>query len=147
MKELELKIPELLDHGPLVEAEIFSNVSSFLNIKNNKGFEKYSRVKLLIDTGSNISGLDKNIIDQLSLVQYMGDDIVNGVGGSYAIKRYSCILFLPIFKDKGLPIDILGGEYQDAPFQGILGRDVLQFCHFIYDGKNDKYTISAADIW
>ncbi len=146
MKEMELKIPELLEQGPLVEAEIFTNATSFLNIKNKDGFEKYSRVKMLIDTGSNISGLDQNIIHQLSLKQYKGDDIVNGVGGSYAIKRYSCILFLPIFKDKGLPIDILAGEYQDAPFQGILGRDVLQYCHFTYDGKNNTYIISAADI-
>lgn len=146
MKELKLRIPELLDQGPLVEAEIFTDASSFLNIKNNKGFEKYSSVKLLIDTGSNISGLDKNIIQQLSLTPYNGDDVVNGVGGSYSIKRYSCILFLPIFKDKGLPIDILAGDYEEAPFQGILGRDVLQFCHFIYDGTNNTYAISAADI-
>lgn len=146
MNVLEHKITALLDLGPVVETEIFPDAASFLNVKNNKGFEKYSRIKMLIDTGSNISGLDRSIIYQLGLKQYEGDEQVNGVGGQYNLKRYSCILYLPIFRDKALPIDVLEGDYSEAPFMGILGRDVLQFCQFTYDGWNNSYKLIAVEI-
>ncbi|MBY0348930.1 MAG: hypothetical protein GTN67_01020 [Hydrotalea flava] len=53
------------------------------------------------------------------------------------------MLYLPIFLQKGLPLDIVEGNFQQTPYQGILGRDVLQFCHFEYSGPSGKYILKA----
>jgi hypothetical protein len=49
---------DLLEHGPVVEAEIFPDEAAFLKNKNFGTRENFVKVRLLIDTGSNISGLD-----------------------------------------------------------------------------------------
>lgn len=134
----------LLLHGPVVEAEIFSDEETFLKLKNFGTPETFSIVKLLIDTGSNISGLDRSIIRFLSLKGYQGtEEWVHGEGGSWQVKRYGCVLYLPIFKKKALSIDVLEGNYSTAPYDGIIGRDVLRFCDFHYDGVRNMFTLTA----
>lgn len=135
-----------LEHfGAIVEAEIHTNASSFLNIKNNQGIDRFSKVKLLIDTGSNISGLDRRFIHSLRLPRYHEAAPVEGVGGMHLLHRYRCILYLPIFESKALPIDVLEGNYRHSPYQGVLGRDVLRFCHFTYNGLDNSFHLTAVD--
>jgi hypothetical protein len=145
-KSLEINLPTLMELGPIIEAEIHKDVSSFLHSKNFKESEQIRGIRMLIDTGSNISGLDRKIIDQLELSKYEGLEAVHGVGGAYNLKRYNCILYLPIFEKKALPLDVLEGDYSEAPFDGVLGRDLLQYCRFTYDGWNNTYVLSAINI-
>jgi hypothetical protein len=134
----------LTETGPIIEAELFANEESFLKMKNLGTPETFAVVKLLIDTGSNISGLDHSLIKFLSLNPYKdSQDWVHGQGGSWQVVRYSCVLYLPIFKKKALTIDVLEGQYRGAAFDGILGRDVLQFCDFRYNGINNSFSLVA----
>lgn len=139
-------VVSLEDVGPIVDAEVHTDANSFLNVKNSAGSEAYSKVKLLIDTGSNISGLDKRFIRSLRLSRYHLSATVDGVGGLHELSRYKCILYLPIFQDKALPIDVIGGDYENAPYDGIIGRDVLRFCSFTYDGWSNTFKLMAVDI-
>ncbi|HMO33417.1 MAG TPA: hypothetical protein PKE63_12670 [Lacibacter sp.] len=139
-----LQLQNLLEQGPVVEAEIFPNVDSFLKLKNFGTPETFARVRLLVDTGSNISGLDINLIRTLQLPAYNDtEEWVRGQGGSWQVVRYGCVLYLPIFKKKALTIDVLEGHYEGSPFNGILGRDVLKFCDFRYDGQKNSFTLAA----
>jgi hypothetical protein len=131
--------------GPIAMGEIFSDVHSFLRHKNNESYSPFARVKLLVDTGSNISGIDSRIIHGLNLNRYEGNFEVNGVGGTHSLIRYRCVLFLQIFGQKGLPIDVLEGDYQGSPYDGIIGRDVLQFCSFKYHGPSNSFELNALD--
>jgi hypothetical protein len=106
MQGLQLTIPSLQDHGPVVEAEIHTDEETFLSVKNHNGYKKFSTVKLLIDTGSNISGIDKNIINRLQLNRYKDDAMVDGV----------------------------------------IGRDVLKYCSFAYDGWSHTFKLVAVDL-
>lgn len=132
-----------LETGPIAVGEIFTDEKSFLVSKNKEAFSPYARVKLLIDTGSNISGIDRRIIQGLQLKQYEDNSEVNGVGGIHSLQRYRCILFLQIFGMKGLPLDVIEGDYSESPYDGIIGRDVLQFCSFSYHGPSNTFELNA----
>ncbi len=133
------------DHGPIIEAEIFSNKESFLYEKNTQQKQQFQNVKLLIDTGSSISGLDKNLIEKLNLQAYEELAEIDGAGGIFNLKRYKCILYMHIFEKKGLSIDVIEGNYSNTIYDGIIGRDVLKFCHLEYDGPNQTYKLKAID--
>lgn len=139
-------IPTLLNLGPLVQAEIFPNEQSFLMLKNEmEGEKKFARVKLLLDTGSNISGLDRRIIEQLQLKHYAEKSFVEGAGGRTSLNRYKCILYIDVFGNKALPMDILEGQFEESPYDGILGRDVLRFCKLEYNGPSNQFCLTAPD--
>ena len=131
--------------GPIVHAEIHSNESSFLSTKNDNSEDVYRQVNLLVDTGSNISGLDYRIIESLNLKKYSLGMQVSGVGGDHTLSRYSCILFMDIFGRKGLPIDVLAGDYEGSSYDGIIGRDVLRYCRFVFDGPANECKLEAID--
>jgi hypothetical protein len=132
-----------VETGPIARGEIYFDEYSFLSTKNNHSFCPYAKVKLLIDTGSNISGIDSRIIEKLNLSRYEDHSEVNGVGGIHTLPRYRCVLFLSVFGMKGLPIDVIEGDFKESPYDGIIGRDVLQFCSFTYHGPSNTYELNA----
>lgn len=139
-----LQLNTLLDHGPVVEAEIFPDVDAFLKLKNFGTPESFAPVKLLIDTGSNISGLDHRIISALQLPSFSdAEEWVHGQGGSWQVERFGCVLYLPIFRKKALNIEVLAGNYKEAAIDGVLGRDVLRFCELRYDGVKNAFSLAA----
>jgi hypothetical protein len=146
MEKLTIQTPHLFDRGAVIEAEIYPDDHSFLKHKNQENIPlQYARVTFLLDTGSNISGLDQRIIEQLQLPHYAGKSFVDGAGGRTSLNRYKCILYLGIFGQKALPIDVLEGQFEDSPYDGILGRDVLRFCELQYDGPSNRFRLAAPD--
>ncbi len=143
MQNLVIVSPSLLSKGPLVEVEIYPNEISFLRHKNQEFHQPGLRVKLLIDTGSNISGLDRELIDRLQLPRYGDKAEIDGAGGNVSLNRYRCILYMRIFGTKALPMDIVEGCFDEVPYDGVLGRDVLQYCTLHFDGPNNVYRLSA----
>lgn len=106
--------------------------------------ETFVRVRMLIDTGSNISGLDHSFIKLLQLMPYPDtDEWVKGQEGYRQAHRYNCILYLSIFKKKAISFDVLGGDFKGSGFDGVLGRDILRFCAFKYDGINNNFSLTA----
>jgi Aspartyl protease len=146
MQGIQISNPLLTNDGPIIDAEIFSNDDSFYSVKNFNGYDVYCKVKLLIDTGSNISGLDTKFVKQLKLRKQKGKNQVNGVGGMYSANLFRAILFIPIFKDRALPINIIEGNYTNMAYDGVIGRDVLEFCSFVYDGWSNTFKLIAIDV-
>jgi hypothetical protein len=145
MEKLVIITPSLFDKGALVEAEIYQNERSFLHRKNLGQGSTINRVNMLLDTGSNISGLDRRLIDMLQLPHYSGKAFVDGAGGLTTLNRYRCVLYLDIFRQKALPLDILEGRFENSPYDGIIGRDVLRYCSMHYDGPSNCFKLSAPD--
>ena len=144
MENLVIITPTLFDKGALIEAEIYQSERSFLREKNREP-GRITRVKMLIDTGANISGLDRGLIDMLQLPHYSEKSFVDGAGGLASLNRYRCVLYLDIFKQKALPLDILEGRFENSPYDGIIGRDVLRYCNMHYDGPSNCFRLSAPD--
>lgn len=145
MKNPPFNKQNLFLHGPVFEGEVYANERSFLSNKNQQHTELYSPVKLLIDTGSNISGLDYRVIDRLNLLKYESPAEVDGVGGIHSVGLYRCVLFLSIFGMKGLPLDVVAGDYKNSSYNGVIGRDVLQYCRFTFDGPGNSFALEAID--
>jgi hypothetical protein len=135
---------DLLEEGPIIEAEVYRDEEAFLKFKNFGMPEKFAKVKLLIDTGSNISGLDKSFINLLELSPYSDtEEWVHNNIDSRKVVRYGCVLYLPVFKKKALNIDILEGNYADFQIDGVLGRDILRYCNFKYNGISNEFKLEA----
>lgn len=143
MDNLVIITPALFSKGPVVETEIYASEKIFLEHKNNKNKQRGARVKMLVDTGSNISGLDRKLIDMLQLPLYHDKASVDGAGGLASLNLYRCVLYMDIFQTKALPIDIVEGNFENSPYHGVIGRDVLRFCNFQFDGPGNTFKISA----
>ncbi len=143
MENLVIVSSDLYLRGAMVETEIFPSEKIFLEHKNQLSRKPMARVKMLLDTGSNISGLDRGLIEQLQLPLYAEKASVDGAGGLISLNLYRCVLYLDIFRQKALPLDIVEGLFGDSPYQGIIGRDVLQYCHMQYDGPSNSFRLSA----
>jgi predicted aspartyl protease len=143
MDNLVIITPTLFAKGPLVETEIYASEKIFLEHKNNSSKKKGVKVKMLVDTGSNISGLDRKLIDMLRLPLYQDKASVDGAGGITSLNLYRCILYMDIFQTKALPMDIVEGNFDNSPYHGVIGRDVLRFCNFHFDGPSNCFKISA----
>jgi predicted aspartyl protease len=145
MKNLVILVPNLYDQGALVDVEIYPDERTFLRQKNESPVKAITRVKMLIDTGSNISGLDRQVIQELQLPSYSEKAFVNGAGGLTTVSMHRCVIYMDIFQTKALPLDILEGDFEESAYQGIIGRDVLRHCHMHYDGPANCFRISAPD--
>lgn len=143
MENLVIVSPDLYIRGAMVETEIYPSEMVFLEHKNRFSGKPMVKVNMLLDTGSNISGLDRNLIDHLQLPLYSEKASVDGAGGLISLNLYRCVLYLNIFRHKALPIDIVEGRFGNSPYQGVIGRDVLQFCHMHYDGPSNSFRLSA----
>jgi hypothetical protein len=143
MQNLVIVSPSLFVRGPLVDAEIFPSEKSFLQHKNDQAVNKGMRISMLVDTGSNISGLHRALIEQLQLPAYQGKTMIDGAGGLFSLDRFRCVLYMGIFGQKALPLDIVEGDFEHAEYDGVLGRDVLQYCKLEFDGPSNAFRISA----
>jgi hypothetical protein len=143
MEHLVIVSASLFAKGAVVETEIYPSERVFLDHKNHNAKKKGAKVKMLVDTGSNISGLDRKLIDMLQLPSYEDKASVDGAGGIASLSLFRCVVYMNIFKSKALPIDIVEGNFENAPYHGILGRDVLQFCTFHFDGPSNCFRLAA----
>jgi predicted aspartyl protease len=135
---------DILIQGPVVEARIFPDERSFLKHKvQPKSIRPFRQVRLLVDTGANFSSLHLDIIEALQLPHYLEKVFVKGAGGQASVSRYRAVLQLTAFGRKGLPIDILEGEFSGAPYDGVIGRDVLRYCKLTYDGLGNSFRLTA----
>jgi predicted aspartyl protease len=143
MENLVIVTPKLYNEGALVRAEIYPSERTFLKCKNGEIQQPARHYNMLVDTGSNISALDRPLIEMLQLPLYSEKACVDGAGGLTTLNRFRCVLYIDIFGQKALPLDILEGRFQNSPYDGVIGRDVLQFCTMSYDGPANSFKLSA----
>jgi hypothetical protein len=143
MRTLVIVSPSLYVRGPLVDAEIFASESSFLRQKNGEGRDDGMKISMLVDTGSNISGLHRTLIERLQLPMYQEKVRIDGAGGMFSLDRFRCVLYLGIFGQKALPLDIVEGDFGQSDYDGVIGRDVLQYCKLEFDGPSNAFRLSA----
>lgn len=143
MRQMVIVSPSLYVKGPLVSAEVYTSEESFLQSKNNAGAHHGIEVNMLVDTGSNISGLHRSLIEKLQLPMYRDKVSIDGAGGMFSLDRFRCVLYLGIFGTKALPLDIVEGDFGQSDYDGVLGRDVLQYCKLEFDGPSNAFRMSA----
>jgi len=143
MQKLVVVSPSLYARGPIVDVEIFASEQSFLRHKNGEQSIPGLKTTMLVDTGSNISGLRRSLIENLQLPMYHEKVMIDGAGGMFSLDRFRCVIYMGIFGQKALPIDIVEGDFEQSEYDGVLGRDVLRHCKMEFDGPSNAFRLSA----
>lgn len=102
-------------------------------------------VQLLIDTGASCSWIRPAYIAQLGLTEPISwIDVVKTEGIVDRLPCYEVCLILggantPTVKriDTAIGVD----DFKDEPTDGLLGRDILQFLQFAWNGPSQKVTV------
>lgn len=100
----------------------------------------------LIDTGASRTCVDESVLATLG-INAIGLVSVGTAAGSIERPLFPARLGFPEFKlvvdlSSVIAVDLQGQIVQDSPLIALVGRDILRFCQFIYDGSGGFFTLS-----
>ncbi len=138
-------------HGPVIRTAI-SVTQEHANALQASGASIPEQVicNLLIDTGASNSLIKHEIAERAGLKLINSDAPVHGVGVDTTGRTYLGSILFGV-ESKRVPgvrhniwvsAQIFSGSLQNAPnLDGLIGRDVLQFFEFFYDGPTGKFSL------
>lgn len=134
MTQIELKNPDLVEEGLLMEVEIMPSLAFI----KKKGFIKSDiptiRTMALFDTGAKTCAVDKSIIDALQVIPYKVSPVKTPF---HTIDSEVYLLTFKIPEKKEyFPVTAVIADFSQDTCKAIIGRDFLQYCTLIYDGAN-----------
>lgn len=102
-------------------------------------------VLALIDTGASISALDESVVASLGLAPRGIVSIHTPSTGAAYEKRMTYDALVVLGETAGKPLSrtlaILSCELATQGFLALIGRDILQYCRFRYDGPNGTFIL------
>ena len=139
---------QILPLGPVIDVQIgVSTPRRIVLEQHNMAIPPNVPCRLLIDTGASGTCVDKGIIQALALTPSGSANIhtpSTGAGNAHACNQYDVGLLIPhpelsrIFP----AIPVIESEFSHQGIDGLLGRDILGRCLFIYNGELGVYTLS-----
>lgn len=101
----------------------------------------------LVDTGASLSCVDVDFIKPLDLpvIGSINIQTPSTQGGVHVCKQYDAMLFLPNKDYAGFTIEaipLLATHLKSQGIDGLLGKDVLDKCTFIYNGTVKLFTLA-----
>jgi hypothetical protein len=103
--------------------------------------------RLLIDTGASCTCVDKWVIQSLALTPSGSTEVhtpSTGAGNPHSCNQYDVSLIIPHSELSRIfhAIPVIESEFSHQGIDGLLGRDVLNRCLFIYNGELGVYTLA-----
>ena len=144
-----LTVP-LNDAGPLIDVG-FALSSYRIDVMKQAGmadmiYREPVWVTALIDTGSNISVINRHVIETLSLSSTGNVNVRSAVSGMNSELRDTYDVCLAFAKPRITPMHanlrVVEGSFFGKSFEAIIGRDILCKCLFFYDGPDQKFSLS-----
>ena len=132
--------------GPIINVEVFKSLEDLRAWHNNKTLVKFHTLSALIDTGADISSLHTPFIDDLNLDKIEGGFKGQGIGGVINTEKAKCIVYRSIFRQIGLPLNLIGRDFSNENFKAILGRDFLRYFTLIYDGWSNSFRLINVNV-
>lgn len=105
-------------------------------------------VEALIDTGSHMSGVDVLVLDRIDRRQIDAIAFINSMGEltekSPYVRLTSVTVHLGTDQKVFPTFRVLEFEfYEEEPTRAIIGRDLLAFFGFIYDGQGKTFILNS----
>jgi hypothetical protein len=135
--------------GPIIAVLIGANTSHQAALRNaGQPIPRLVPAKLVIDTGSNQTIVDRNIVAQVPALPTRAV-LVDAHQSRQSMTRHDVAIYLP--KASGgcqlwlQVLPVLAGEmlaHKERGLDGVLGRDVLDGCLFTYNGPEQTFTLS-----
>ena len=133
----------LLENGPVYPIVITPSFFTIETLKLEKKDVPQFKVYALIDTGAQTTAVSQKVVERLKLVA-RGTAKVFTSQSSKVVNEYDIALEF----DSNMYINtlrVLSADLQDHHIDCLIGRDVLQFGVFIYDGLGKKFKLSFGD--
>ena len=100
----------------------------------------------LIDTGASCSAIDPSAVQSLGLIPSGKTQVYSSTTGTLpqSCDLYDvCLAFArPELKVIGVTIPVIEANFTNRKFKLLIGRDVLQLCLFVYDGKHGTFSLA-----
>lgn len=98
--------------------------------------------QLLIDTGATVTAIDESLARRLQLVAGESDQVWTP-SGDYKSTIFECSLELTGTGGQRIPrMVVMGMDFSDRPYLGVLGRDLLSLGHLSYDGRAGVWSLT-----
>ena len=139
---------QIISLGPVIDVHIGVSSPRRLAMEHAKlEIPKPVKCRLLIDTGASGTCVDSSIIKQLSLTPSGVVDIhtpSTSAGNTHSCNQYdtSLIILHPALNRIFQAIPVIESQFSHQGIDGLLGRDILKSCLFIYNGELGIYTLS-----
>lgn len=138
MPTLNAQYDNLIDQGPMIEVYVGS-VGSIIDLENQiiKDISKAERIKALIDTGSNRTMISEAVAERLQLKSTGIDSANTAINERFEANIYK-VDFVILDCNAIADLEVRSANLTGREFECLIGRDVLSFAKFEYDGKSNK---------
>lgn len=140
-RSFTFQLPYLKENGPTCEIILKPSDLAIEELKLEKKDVPWIKVLALIDTGASTTAISQKVIKKLKLVP-------RGTAKVYTSSKDSEIrnefdVSLEFDTDAYLPLlRVLDANLEDHSIDCLIGRDVLRYAAFIYDGPKQKITLT-----
>jgi len=146
MPSINLQI--LPQHGPVVDVHIgVSEPKRIALIAAGQPVPPPESCRLLIDTGASLTCIDSWVIQQLGLSPTGAASFhtpSTSAGNAHSCNQYDVFLSIqhPVLARMFHATPVFESAFKHQGIDGLLGRDILQHCLFIYNGELGICTLS-----
>jgi len=139
------QVENLHNIGPIIEVIVYPPQPVFQDLKSKNLNIPYAKIIGLIATGASHSCIDYNVAEQVELIPR---DILEVATPSGLSKHpvFDAGFSLPNSRKSIIPIHVFGSNLTTQLYQALIGRDILRFCTFIYNGWNNSYQLHITNI-
>lgn len=140
MSSISRKYSYLRQNGPVYPVVIKLSFPTVETLHLEKKDVPLMKVDALIDTGAQTTAVSQKVVEGLKLVP-RGTAKVYTSQSSKIVNEYD--ICLEFDTDMYLnTLRVLGADLQDHSIDCLIGRDILQFGVFTYDGPNKQFVLS-----
>jgi len=134
---------EIRPDGPLIDIVLScSQAQSKALLAAGRNPPTQFRAQALLDPGSDRTFVRQEYVSHLGLVAINGGPVTGSAAGGWANLYYaSFAIVLPDGQTPWRDLEVLGSPDTGPNATAILGRDVLNYCVFHYDGPNRTFTL------
>ena len=134
--------PHLRENGPIYPVIITPSFPTVEAMRLKKKDVPHIKVKAIIDTGAQSTAVSKKVADFLKLTP-RGTIRIYTSQASKVVNKYDIALEFNASMYLNT-LTVFGVDLHDHSIDCLIGRDVLQFGIFTYDGPNKSFKLSFA---
>lgn len=139
---------QILDLGPVIDVLVHISAPRKSAIESaGLPVPPPVRSRLLIDTGASCTCLDEGVIELLNLTPSGATPIQTPStteSNPHLCNQYDVSLIIPhnALSRQFNAVPVIESKFSHQGIDGLLGRDILNHCVFIYNGELGIYTLS-----
>jgi hypothetical protein len=146
MPKITHTVPNLYDVGPLLSVRIsISGQDEKALLANGKTLPNPVDIMVMVDTGATVSMFKPKVFKALGVNSFGSTRITTAKTIEQSGIHNISILFMSHDEQQNFGFQNFHAREMSfdhiTEFDGVIGRDILKFCTFTYNGKTNTYTL------